>query len=261
MPSIHLVTVTVLPAVGHLEVGLRERVVPDARPVHELLVRQVHQVVDHELVAAVDPDRLAVPRPLRVVVPVHVRHQIRVGERRVARPHPHVPVALHHRVRVDRRAGVDRLLRRHERRAAVGVVADAVVAAHDLVVAAQLAHRQRREAVPARVGQRDRAAGRGAVEDDGPAGDRLRQQVAPHLVVPRRGVPGVEREVADRGVGGGLGRLRHDGSPRAARCPSIGGGGRCGQRGQVGTGASEPAGTSRTIRYRKKEAIMIPAAT
>ena len=186
-----------VPAVGDLEVGLAQRVVPDARPVHELLVRQVHQVVDDELVAAVDVDRLAVARPGGVVVVVQVRDRVRVGERRVARPDPHVAVPLHHRVGVHRRRRVDRVLGGHERGPAVGVVADAVVAAHDLVVAAQLAHRQRREPVPARVGQRDGPAGGGPVEHDRPARDRLGQQVAPHLVVPRRGVPGVEREVAD----------------------------------------------------------------
>ena len=202
MPSIHLVTVTVLPLWVTSKSDSRQRVVPDARPVHELLVRQVHQVVDDQLVAAVDVDRLAVARPVGVVVPVQVRHGVGVGQRRVAGPHPDVAVPLHHRVGVHRGAGVDRVLGRHEGGAAVGVVADAVVAAHDLVVAAQLAHRQRRQPVPARVGQRDGPAGGGPVEHDRPARDRLGQQVAAHLVVPRGGVPGVEREVADGRVRG-----------------------------------------------------------
>ena len=224
--------------VGDLEIGLRQRVVADARPVHELLVGEVHEVVDDELVAAVDVDRLAVTGPLGVVVPVQVGHEVGVGERRVARPHPHVAVPLDHRVGVHGGAGVDRLLRGHERGPAVGVVADAVVAALDLVGAAQLAHRQRRQPVPARVGQRHRAALRGAVEHDRPTRDRLGQQVAAHLVVPRGGVPRVQGEVAERGV-----RCGHDGSPQAA------------------TGSSWWTDASRTMRYRKNEMIMIPAAT
>ena len=71
--------------VGDLEIGLRQRVVADARPVHELLVGEVHQVVDDELVAAVDVDRLAVTGPVGVVVPVQVRARGR-GRRAPGRP-------------------------------------------------------------------------------------------------------------------------------------------------------------------------------
>ena len=191
-----------VPGVGDLEVGLAQGVVPDGRPVHELLVGEVHEVVDDELVAAVDVDGLAVARPVGVVVVVQVGHRVRIGERRVAGPHPHVAVPLDHRVGVHRGARIDRVLRRHERGPAVGVVADAVVAAHDLVVAAQLAHRQRRQPVPARVGERDGPPCGRPVEHDRPPGDRLRQQVAADLVVPGRGVPGVERVVAERRVAG-----------------------------------------------------------
>ena len=188
--------------VGDLEVGLGQPLVPDAGPVHELLVREVHQVVDDQLVAAVDVDGLAVARPVRRVVHVQVGDQVGIGQRRVTGPHPDVAMPLHHRVGVHGGARVDRLLGRHERRAAVGVVADAVVAAHDLVVAAQLAHGQRRESVPAGVGQGHRPALRRPVHDDRAVRDRLRQQVAAHLVVPCRGVPGVEREVPEGGVAG-----------------------------------------------------------
>ena len=128
------------------------------RAVHERLVREVHEVVDDQLVAALEVDELAVAGPLRVVVPVQVGHAVRVGERRVARPHPDEAVPLHHRDSCARgAAGLIVFCDGMNDAAALGVVDEPVVAAGD-VVALELALRQRHQAVPAGVLERDRLA-------------------------------------------------------------------------------------------------------
>jgi len=137
---------------------------------------------------------LAVAGPLRVVVPVQVGHLVAVGQRRVARPHPHEPVPLDDRVAAHPGGEIDRLLRGHEHAAALGVEHEAVVAAGDVVVL-DLALRQRHEPVPAGVLERDRPAVAAAVHHELVPGDLAPEQLALQLDVVGGRVPAVARPV------------------------------------------------------------------
>jgi hypothetical protein len=197
--------------VRHLELGLGQLLLADARGVDELLVGEVHEVVEDELVVAVGVDRLAVACPARVVHLVHVGHGARVGQVGVAGPHPDVPVAFDDRVGRDHRTGVDRLLRGHSGAAAGRVVAQAVVGALQFV-AQDPAHRQRRQPVPAGVGEGDGAAVGGAPEGERDAGDGAgKGLLAGDLVVPGGDVPGVAGVVEDLRRCGGRRRGGHGG--------------------------------------------------
>ena len=182
-------------AIGMADVERRfgDGAIADARAVDEGLVGQVHEVVDHQPVVAFHGDQLAVAGPGGIVVPVHVGDLRRVGERRVAGPHPDQAVALDHRKGAHRGGRIDRLLRRHEGAAAARIVGQAVIAADDLV-AVEPAFRQRQQAMPAGVGERRDAAVESAVEHELLAADGTGQELALDLDVIGGGVPGVERE-------------------------------------------------------------------
>ena len=179
------------------EVRLAELFLADARGVHELLVSEVHQVVEHELVVAGRVDELAVAGPVRVGHLAHVGNRVGVGESGVADPHPRVAVSIDDREGGHERTRVDRLLRRHRHAPARGVVADAVIRALDLVFAHDLPHRQGREPMPARIGERHRTAVLGAIHRQRPPRDGAGERFAGDLVVPRGHVPGVARIVQD----------------------------------------------------------------
>ena len=157
---------------------------------HKGLVREVHQIVDHETVVAFHMNGLAVAGPVRIVVPAHVRHQRRIGQSRIAHPEPDEAMTLDDRIGAHAGRGIDRLLRGHERAAALRIVFQAVIAA-DQRVALEPALRQRHQAVPAGVFQRRDLAVGLAVHHDMLAADRARQQRMLDLGVPAGGVPGV----------------------------------------------------------------------
>ena len=183
-------------AMRRLERRFGDGAVADARSVHEGLVREIHQVVEHQAIVALDANGPAVAGPGRVVVPVQVGDQGGIGERRIAGPHPDEAMPLGHRIGAHAGAGIDRFLRRHERAAALRVVGDAVIAAHDLV-ALEPALRERQQAMPAGVLERDRAAVGGApVEHELLVADRAGEQRVPDLVVPGDRIPRVERKAA-----------------------------------------------------------------
>ena len=176
---------------GRLERRFGDRIVADAGRVHEGLVRQVHQIVEHQAIVAFDVNGLAVAFPFRIVVPVQVRHLGRVGERGIARPHPYETMLLDHREGTHAGRRIDGLLRRHEGAAAMRVENQPVIAAHHLV-AAQLSLRERQQPMPAGVFQRHRTAVLPAIEHHLLVADRAGKQGAAKLMVPHRGVPGVQ---------------------------------------------------------------------
>ncbi|MEJ2655314.1 MAG: hypothetical protein P8Z69_08445 [Acidihalobacter sp.] len=183
---------------GHFAVGVADfegdagdGFVPDAAGVHVGLVSEVHEVVDHELVIALEAvERAAFAGPGRIVVPVEVGNKVGVGQRRVARPDPYQAVAFDSREGADAGRGVHRLLRGHVYTAAVAVEFQAVVAAHE-IVAVELAHRQRQQAVPAGVLQRDDVAISATIEHQLLVAQGSFADFVLDFVVPGSGVPGI----------------------------------------------------------------------
>ena len=139
-----------------LFVGGARRVVnlrlTDAAGVHIGLVGQVHQVVDHQPVIGLDVVETAGIGPLRVVKKVKHRHQTRVGQCGVTRPHPHKAIALDHRIRADAGKALHPLAG-HVHGFAFATHLQAVVAAHQFAV---LHPAQRERGTPVRAKVLDR---------------------------------------------------------------------------------------------------------
>ena len=182
-----------LVAMGDVERGFGDVVIADAGAVHEGLVGQVHQIVDHQPVVALHMNGLAVAGPGRIVVPVHVGHQRRVGQRRIAHPQPDEAMPLDHGIGAHAGRGVDGVLRGHVGAAALRIEFQPVIAADD-VVAVEPSLGQRHQPVPAGVLQRAHLSVGLAVHHDMLAADRARKQRVLEIDIPGGGVPGIERE-------------------------------------------------------------------
>ena len=178
---------------GDVERRFGDVVVADAGAVHEGLVGEVHQIVDHEAIIAFHMNGLAVAGPGGIVVPVHVGHQRRVGQRRIAHPEPDEAMPLDHGIGAHAGRGVDGFLRGHEGAAALRIVFQAVIAADDRV-AVEPPLGQRHQPVPAGILQRADLAIGLAVHHDMLAADRAGKQRVLEIDVPGGGVPGIERE-------------------------------------------------------------------
>ena len=180
-------------AMGDVERRLGDVLVADAGAVHEGLVGEVHQIVDHQAIVAFDVNGLAVAGPGRIVVPVHVRHQRRIGQRRIAHPQPDEAMPLDHGIGAHAGRRVDGLLRGHVGAAALRVVFQPVIAA-DHGVAVEPALRQRHQPMPAGILQRAHLSVGLAVHHDMLAADRARKQRVLEIDIPGGGVPGIERK-------------------------------------------------------------------
>ena len=140
--------------VRDVERRIQDRLMADAVGMHVSLVRQVHQVVDNQAVVALERiEGPALPHPFGPVVPVEIRDLRRVRERGIARPDPHQPVPLRHRIGTHASRRVDGLLCRHVGAAAGRVEHQPVISARDFV-AVEPPHRQRQQPVPAGVLER-----------------------------------------------------------------------------------------------------------
>src|SRR5665213_3326669 len=118
-------------------------------------MRQVHQIVDHQHVIA--PDRVAgvLVRPGVVIGEIDDRR--RVGQRRIAHPHPDELVLLDQRIAFHRGVAGNEALARHLHAFARAVDDEPVIAALDALLDDRAAAK-RRGAVAAAVGERGGAA-------------------------------------------------------------------------------------------------------
>ena len=178
---------------GDVERGFGDVVIADAGAMHESLVRQVHQIVDHEAVVALHMNGLAVAGPGRIVVPVHVGHQRRVRQRRIAHPQPDETMAFDHGIGTHAGGRIDGVLRGHVGAAALRVEFQPVIAADD-GVAVEPSLGQRHQPVPAGILQRAHLPVGLAVHHDMLAADRAGKQRVLEVDIPGGGVPGVERK-------------------------------------------------------------------
>ena len=128
-------------------------------------MRQIEQVVVHELIVRREVVIARHRLPGRVVHPVEIRDAGGVGQRRLAQPDPREGVALDQRIFAHARPRRHLVLPGHPHALAVAVKAQSMVAALDLV-SDDAAERQRREAMRAAVGKRDRLARGGAEQHD-----------------------------------------------------------------------------------------------
>ncbi|MNS92018.1 hypothetical protein D3C72_1261330 [compost metagenome] len=161
----------------------------DAGGMHVGFVGQVHQIVDHQAVVTADVKQPAAIGPVFVDGPLQVRNQVGISLRLIARPDPDKAIAFDHRVGLDARKPSD-ALPRHLYRLAVAAHHQAVIATHQVAVF-DIAQRQRRAAVRAKIFHRSDATLLGAVERDLLPADLSAQGLIAEFVSSAGNIPGV----------------------------------------------------------------------
>ena len=172
--------------------GRRLLLVTQQAAMHEPGMTEVEEVV-----GGLQIEIVAAPGPIGMIVLMEVGNVRRIGSRRIAHPDPEHVVALHQRIDPYPRGprNVTRL-GRIANAGAGAVEGQSVIPALDRV-ADEAAHRQRRKAMRASVGHRDRLAVFLAEEDDRLVEIGAREQLAADFMAPGGRVPAVAQKFHD----------------------------------------------------------------